>query len=133
MRDLSTSPCTTEKRDRDELDRVLNRSIQPVRVVIRSLALRQLHAGKTVSEVAANVHLTSKAVLEIGRRYEDSGLERARSISASKSGGVVTAASNSSNRFRVLPVITIDSFRLGFHGLRQSGSRRLGLFWSRCK
>ena len=66
-----------KKRDRDELDRVLNGGIQPVRVVLRSLALCQLHAGKSVSEVAAHVHLTSKAVREIGKRYEDSGLERA--------------------------------------------------------
>jgi len=66
-----------KKRDRDELDRVLNGGIQPVRVVLRSLALCQLHAGKSVSEVAAHVHLTSKAVREIGKRYEDAGLERA--------------------------------------------------------
>ena len=36
-----------KKRDRDELDRVLNGGIQLVRVVLRSLALCQLHAGKT--------------------------------------------------------------------------------------
>ena len=66
-----------KKHDRDELDRVLNGGIQPVRVVLRSLALCQLHEGKSISEVAANVHLTSKAVREIGRRYEESGLERA--------------------------------------------------------
>jgi transposase len=65
------------KRDHDELDRVLNGGIQPVRVVLRSLALCQLHDGKSISEVAANVHLTAKAVREIGRRYEESGLERA--------------------------------------------------------
>src|SRR5215470_20247 len=66
-----------KKRDRDELDRVLNGDIQPVGVVLRSLALCQLHEGKSISEAAANVHLTSKAVREIGRRYEESGLERA--------------------------------------------------------
>jgi putative transposase len=65
------------QRDRDELDRVLRGGIQPVRVVLRSLALCQLHEGKSISEVAANVRLTSKAVREIGRRYEESGLERA--------------------------------------------------------
>src|SRR5438270_8153823 len=65
------------KRDQDELDRVLKGGIQPVRVVLRSLALCQLQDGKSTSEVAANVHLTSKAVREIGRRYEESGLERA--------------------------------------------------------
>ena len=66
-----------KKRDRDELDQVLSGGIQSVRVVLRSLALCQLHDGKSISEVAANVHLTSKAVREIGRRYEESGLERA--------------------------------------------------------
>ena len=65
------------KRDRDELDRVLNGGVQQVRVVLRSLALCVLHEGKSISEVASNVHLTSKAVREIGRRYEESGLERA--------------------------------------------------------
>jgi transposase len=66
-----------KKRDRDELDRVLSGGIQPVRVVLRSLALCQLHDGNSISEVASTVHLTAKAVREIGRRYEESGLERA--------------------------------------------------------
>jgi transposase len=39
--------------------------------------LRQLHDGKPASDVAANVRLSSKAVREIGRRYEDQGLDRA--------------------------------------------------------
>ena len=65
------------KRDRDELDRVLNGGVQQVRVVLRSLALCQLHEGKSISEVASNIRLTSKGVREIGRRYEESGLERA--------------------------------------------------------
>ena len=66
-----------KKRDRDRLDSVLNGGIQPVRVVLRSLALCQLDEGKSIAEVAGNVRLTSKAVREIGRRYEESGLERA--------------------------------------------------------
>ena len=65
------------KRHRDKLDAVLSGGIQPVRVVLRALALRQLHDGKPASEVAPNVRLTSKAVREIGRRYEDQGLDRA--------------------------------------------------------
>ena len=56
---------------------MLSGGIQPVRVVLRGLALRQLHDGKAVSEVAAQVQLTPKAVREIGRRYEESGLDRA--------------------------------------------------------
>ena len=64
-------------RDREKLDDVLSGGIQAVRVVLRALALCQLHKGKAASEVAANVRLTPKAVREIGRRYEDSGLELA--------------------------------------------------------
>src|SRR2546426_1069715 len=65
------------KRHRDKLDGLLSGGIQPVRVVLRALALSQLHQGKAASEVAANVRLTPKAVREIGRRYQDAGLERA--------------------------------------------------------
>jgi putative transposase len=65
------------KRHRDKLDGVLGGGIQPVRVVVRALTLRQLHDGKPASEVAANVRLSSKAVREIGRRYEDEGLHPA--------------------------------------------------------
>lgn len=66
-----------KKRDREELDGVLRGGVQQVRVVLRSLALCQLHENKSISEVASNLRLTSKAVREIGRRYEESGLERA--------------------------------------------------------
>jgi putative transposase len=59
------------------VDSLLSGGIQPVRVVLRALALAQLHEGKTASEVAANVRLTSKAGREIGRRYEEEGLDRA--------------------------------------------------------
>ena len=65
------------KRHRDKVDGLLSGGIQPVRVVLRALALTQLHEGKTASEVAANVRLTTKAVREIGRRYEEEGLDRA--------------------------------------------------------
>ncbi len=65
------------KRDRKELRQLLRKGIQPVRTVLRALTLLQLDAGQTTSEVASDVHLTSKAVREIGRRYEQEGLERA--------------------------------------------------------
>ena len=51
--------------------------IQSVRTVLRALALCQLDKGKAVSEVAANVRLTPKAVRQIGRRFEQSGLQEA--------------------------------------------------------
>ena len=66
-----------KKADREKLDDVLSGGIQPVRTVLRALALGHLHEGKSVSEVASIVRLTSKAVREIGRRYNDAGLEQA--------------------------------------------------------
>jgi transposase len=63
------------KRHRDELDNILSGGIQPVRVVLRALALSQLHQGRAASEVAACVRLTAKAVREIGRRYQDTSLD----------------------------------------------------------
>ena len=66
-----------KKTDRDKLDDVLSGGLQPVRTVLRALALSHLHDEKPVSEVAAIVRLTPKAVREIGRRYLDYGLEQA--------------------------------------------------------
>ena len=54
------------KRHRDKLGRLLRGGIQQVRVVLRALALSQLHQGKSASEVAANLQFTPKAVREIG-------------------------------------------------------------------
>src|SRR5947209_5253996 len=66
-----------KKHDREFLDTMLSGGSQPVRVVLRGLTLRHLHDGKAVSEVAGQVQLTPKAVREIGRRYEELGLDRA--------------------------------------------------------
>jgi putative transposase len=65
------------KGDREKLDDILSGGMQSVRTVLRALALSHLHDGKTAWEVASIVRLTPKAVREIGRRYEDSGLEQA--------------------------------------------------------
>lgn len=65
------------KRHRDKLDGLLSGGIQPVRVVLRALAISQLHQGKQASEVAANLRLNPKTVREIGRRYLDAGLDPA--------------------------------------------------------
>ena len=66
------------KGDREKLDAILSGGMQAVRTVLRALALRRLDQGRAASQVAAEVRLTSKAVREIGRRYEDGGVERAR-------------------------------------------------------
>ena len=66
-----------KKSDREKLEEVLSGGVQPVRTVLRALALSHLHAGKSTSEVAAMVRLTAKAVRQISRRYENAGLEPA--------------------------------------------------------
>ncbi len=65
-------------RHRDKVAVLLRGGLHPVRVVLRALALAQLHAAKAVAAVAAHVRLTAKAVRPIGRRYADQGLDRAR-------------------------------------------------------
>src|SRR5260370_16305555 len=66
-----------KKRDREKVEEVLSGGVQPVRTVLRALALSHLHDGKSTGEVAVMVRLTPKAVRQIGRRYQDAGLETA--------------------------------------------------------
>jgi transposase len=63
--------------ERQELGRVLQSGLQPVRTVLRALALRQLAEGQPVRQVARNVALTPKTVWLTSRRYREGGLERA--------------------------------------------------------
>ncbi len=77
MRSYRRLRVRLKRADREKLDEVLSGSVQPVRTVLRALALSHLHEGKSASEVAAMVRLTPKAVRQIGRRYEDAGLEPA--------------------------------------------------------
>lgn len=77
MRTYRRLSVRLSKRDREELRELLRRGIQPVRTVLRALALLQLDSGQAAAEVATSLQLTAKAVREIGRRYEDGDLERA--------------------------------------------------------
>ena len=65
------------RREQQELGRLLQSGLQPVRTVLRALALRQLAEGQTVRQVAKNVALTPKTVWLTSQRYRQSGLERA--------------------------------------------------------
>ena len=77
MRTYRRLKVRLKKTDHDHLDGMLSGGVQPVRTVLRALALRQLDQGKSAADVASLVALTAKAVREIGRRYEGSGLEQA--------------------------------------------------------
>ncbi|MBZ5684265.1 MAG: helix-turn-helix domain-containing protein [Acidobacteriia bacterium] len=65
------------KQERQELGHLLRGGLQPVRTVLRALALRQLADGKPIREVAKDVGLTPKTVWLTGQRYRRGGLERA--------------------------------------------------------
>src|SRR5215472_17321451 len=65
------------KQERQELQRLLQSGLQPVRTVLRALALRQMAEGQTVRQVAKNVGLTPKTVWLTSQRYRQGGLERA--------------------------------------------------------
>jgi transposase len=63
--------------DQKELRQLLRAGIQPVRVILRALALEQLSLGLTAPAVGRIVHLTPQAVRRIGHRYKRGGLESA--------------------------------------------------------
>jgi len=63
--------------DRRELENLLRAGIQPVRVVLRAIALERLAAGQTAPAVARIVHLSPQAVRQIAHRYQEGGLDRA--------------------------------------------------------
>ena len=63
--------------DKKVLEILLSSGVQQVRVILRALALRQLGAGRTATEVASLVGLSGKAVRAIARRYQAGGLDGA--------------------------------------------------------
>jgi putative transposase len=64
-------------KDQKELAKLLSGGVQQVRVVLRALALLQLAKGASAPQIANLVPLTSQAIRNIGRRYQQGGLERA--------------------------------------------------------
>lgn len=65
-------------RDRNDLHKLLGGGIQPVRVVLRALALLHLADGESAPTAAASLKaLTPKAIRVIAHRYMEGGLERA--------------------------------------------------------
>jgi transposase len=64
-------------RDRQQLEELLSGGLQPVRTILRALALRQLDPGQSTPAVGASLGLSAKAVWQIGKRYGQDGLDRA--------------------------------------------------------
>jgi hypothetical protein len=63
--------------ERRQIEELLSGGVQPVRAVIRALVLRQMDEGRTTVEAGAGVGISAKAAWEIGKRYQEGGLERA--------------------------------------------------------
>lgn len=62
---------------RKKLKELVRSGVQPVRVIRRALVLSQLDRGESASRVGCALHLSAKAVREIGWRYKEQGLDRA--------------------------------------------------------
>jgi hypothetical protein len=65
------------KKDRRELERMLSGGVQPVRSVLRAMALLQLSKGISAPRIAEFIPLTPQAIRKVGHRYREGGFERA--------------------------------------------------------
>src|ERR1019366_2141861 len=65
------------RRDRHRLDELLSGGLQPVRTVLRALALRQVNDGQSTPALGVSLGLSAKAVWQIAKRYQQGGLDRA--------------------------------------------------------
>ena len=74
---IERSRIRLSRQEQQELRRLLQSGLQPVRTVLRALALCQLAEGQTVRQVAKNVALTPKTVWLTSQRFQQGGLERA--------------------------------------------------------
>ena len=64
-------------KDRQYLQAHLGGGVQPVRSVLRALALLQMAQGVSAAQIARFVPLTAQAIRKVGHRFEQGGLERA--------------------------------------------------------
>lgn len=64
-------------KDRQYLLAHLGGGVQPVRSVLRALALLQMAQGTSAAQIARVVPLTAQAIRKVGHRFEEGGLERA--------------------------------------------------------
>jgi transposase len=64
-------------KDQKGLKKLLAGGVQPVRVVLRAMALLQMAKGVSAPRIAAVVPLTPQAIRKVGHRYREGGLERA--------------------------------------------------------
>jgi hypothetical protein len=65
------------KKDQKELEKMLSGGVQPVRAVLRAMALLQLAKNVSAPRIAEFLPLTPQAIRKVGHRYMEGGFERA--------------------------------------------------------
>ena len=70
-------PFRLQAKDTQVLDALVHHGVQPVRVVVRALALLALDRGDSAPTVATAVRLSPQAVRNIAQRYRAHGLDEA--------------------------------------------------------
>jgi hypothetical protein len=65
------------KKDQKELEKMLSGGVQPVRAVLRAMALLQLAKGISAPRIAEFIPLTPQAIRKVGHRYLEGGFDRA--------------------------------------------------------
>jgi len=68
MRGRKSLQIQLSRRERQQVDQLLSGGLQPVRTVLRALAVRQMDRGQSTPAVAASLGLSAKAVWQIGKR-----------------------------------------------------------------
>ncbi len=63
--------------ERKQLQSLLGGGIQPVRTVLRAVALLQMAQGVSAARIARIIPLTPQAIRKVGHRFQQGGLERA--------------------------------------------------------
>ena len=61
-------------KDRHQLEQMLRKGQEPIRVLRRALILLQLSEGQRVEDLATRMGVTRETIRTVSRRYEDEGL-----------------------------------------------------------
>ena len=94
------------KKDQKELEKMLRGGVQPVRSVLRAMALLQLAKGISAPRIAEFIPLTPQAIRKVGHRYIEGGFDRA--VYEKERPGAVSLMEDSQKQ------------RINRHGLRRS-------------
>jgi len=93
------------KQDQEALKKFLGGGIQPVRAVLRAMALLQLAKGVSAPRIAEFIPLTPQAIRKVGHRYVEGGLDRAL---YEKERPGATALLEDSQKQRIIAMVCAD-------------------------